>query len=211
MSQPRPVPTLIDTNDLPEYPLTSAVRLTAHYFTVWWHDRWLSSDLCLLGSFEVKGVARDLFDWSQKQSPIGTLPDDDVLLARLLRIDLAHWRDLRARTLGPLHGWVRCRTDRGVRLMHPVVTEVVMAAVDRREQREASNADKAVYARLKRLREGLIALGCSADLIRDDVLIERMDQWLLQTCKGQRREPVYARALEHAIAQGWVGADAKRR
>ncbi|MGO4854905.1 hypothetical protein [Phaeovulum sp. W22_SRMD_FR3] len=204
-------PQLIDTGDLPLYPIDASARLTAHYFTMWRHDQFLASDLHLLASYEVQGVARALFDYAQKQTPIGTLPDDDLRLSKLLRIDLASWKDLRARSIGPLHQWQRCRCGDEIRLMHPVVLEVAMAAIEKRDLREASNADKAVYQRQRRLREALTELGCSRDVIADEVLITRMDDWLLETCRSNRRtRAVYERALAHAGAQGWFGSGRKR-
>ena len=86
MSAPflHPVP----DDGLPAYPLAKDFRMPTHYFMAWWHNRWLNSDLHLIGSYEVQGVAVALFSIAQNQSPIGTLPRDEVLLARLLRLAL---------------------------------------------------------------------------------------------------------------------------
>lgn len=59
------------------------------------------------------------------QTPAGSLPDDDTLLARLLGYgrDVKTWKKLRA--AGGLRGWVKCSDDR---LYHPVVAEKALDA-----------------------------------------------------------------------------------
>ena len=88
--------------------------------------------------------------------------------------------------------------------MHPVVLEVLQEAIGKRDERMLSNEEKALYARLKRIREALVDFGCDAAVTDDGVLIDRMDEWLTANCQGQRRRPVYARALAHAVAAGWM-------
>jgi hypothetical protein len=207
----RPDLRLTDTDDLPDYPLDASVKLTSHYFTMFWHDRWLASELHLTGSLEVQACALNLIFLAQKQSPLGTLPDNDEILSRMLRLDLLLWRDLRKRNPGPLHNWSLCRCGREVRLMHPVVLEVLQEAIGKRDERMLSNEEKAQYTRLKRIREALADLGCTEAVTDDGVLIDRLDQWLTANCQGQRRRPVYARALQHAVAAGWLAQPGKYR
>ncbi len=104
---------------------------------------------------------------------------------------------------GPLRHWQKCMCDGEIRLFHPVVLEVALDALGRREAREASNAEKAITMRLVRMREQLAKLGVNKGVLADDVLIERMDQWLADHHKGQRRIPAYQRVIEHAASQGW--------
>jgi Lhr-like helicase len=113
------------------------------------------------------------------------------------------WRDLRTRRINPLHGWAPCRCGDEIRLNYPVVTEVVLDAIARREARETSNSQKAVYQCLRRLREALGGLGCSKEVLANDLLIERLDEWLLHHCHGRRTHSAYARALQHAASDGW--------
>lgn len=202
---------VIDVADLPEYPVDTDASMAAHYFTTFYHDRWLNSELHLTGSLEVQCCALNLFFIAQKQTPVGTLPDNDAILARLLRIDLQLWKDLRARALSPLHKWRRCRCGDEIRLMHPVVTEVVLQALGRREAREASNAEKAVYQRLQRLRSAMQDMGLSKDVIRDDRLIERIDAWMLENVKGHRRRSAYDAAIMHASQMKWFGGPTAAR
>ena len=204
-------PRLIEADELPVYPVDREERLEGHYFTKFWHDRWLNSQLHLTATLEVQACALNLFFLSQKQTPVGTLPDDDAILAKLLRIDLALWRDLRTRRITPLHGWHPCRCGDEIRLNHPVVTEVVLDAIARREARETSNSQKAVYQRLRRLREALGGLGCGKEVLANDLLIERLDEWLLHHCHGRRTHSAYARALQHAAADGWFTKGGNRR
>jgi len=201
---PPSAPWLIEAGKLPDYPVDRDERLEGHYFTQFWHDRWLNSQLHLTATLEVQACALNLFFLSQKQTPVGTLPDDDTILAKLLRIDFVLWRDLRDRQIAPLHGWSPCRCGEELRLAHPVVTEVVLDAIARREAREASNSQKAVYQRLRRVRDALGGSGCSRDVMADDLLIERLDEWLLQHCPGRRTHSAYGRALQHAAADGWL-------
>lgn len=188
------------------YPLSRHDRLDGHSFVKWQHLRWLSSALCLMGSFEVKGMARDLFDLAQTQSPVGTLPRDTALIARLLRADPHHFEALCRHPFGPLRGWRPCLVDDGeIRLYHPVVLEQVRDAIERREARALKNSEKAVAARRARLIQALRDLGCVEAMLADDVLIARMDDWLAENWKRRRDQTAYERVLIHAQREGWLG------
>ncbi|RWR31343.1 hypothetical protein D2T31_04915 [Sinirhodobacter populi] len=195
---------LIDMDDLPEYELGD-IRLENHFFVAWHFSRWLNSEMHLCATYEVQGIARALFDLAHMQSPTGTLPDDDVQLSRLLRLDIMRWRELRAMEFGPLRGWFRVRCGDRIRLAHRVVIEVLSDAMQRRDERERVAGEKAVAMRLKRLRDGLRGLGLNDRALADNVLIERMDEWLLEHVSGQRRVPAYERVLAFAKQQGWFG------
>jgi hypothetical protein len=197
--------------DLPVYPIGRDVRLQSHYFTMIQHHRWLNSEMHLTADMAVQGAALNLFFVAQSQSPLGTLPNDDVVLSRLLRIDLTTWRGLRDRPMGALHRWHPCLCGDEVRLMHPVVLEVLQDAIARRDVREASNEEKAVDARLRRLRAALAELGCSKTVIADEVLIGRLDAWLVENVRGQRRASAYEAALAHAAAMGWLDGGVRHR
>ena len=81
---------------------------------------------------------------SWDQMPAGSLPDDDIELARLADFgrDLKGWRKIKPMAL---HGWFQC--DDG-RLYHRVVAEGVMAAYNRK----TAARQKGKYAALKRWR-----------------------------------------------------------
>lgn len=195
---------LVVADDLPEYPIARAVRLDGNSFVKWQHLRWLSSKTARRASWEVKGMARELFDLAQMQSPIGTLPDDDDDLADMLRVSVSRMRELRAMEFGPLRNWVPCMSEGERRLMHPVVLDQVLDVLERREVHELSKEDKATYQRLKRLGQALEKLGCDKAVVADDVLISRMDQWLQAHCKGNRKTQHYEAALVHAAKSGWL-------
>jgi hypothetical protein len=199
-------------SDLPDYPDELCdPRLTADFFTAFWHDRWLSSRLHLKASMTVQGMALNLFFLSRKQNPVGSLPSDQDMIARLLRVDLAEWRGAMAQDITPLHNWSRYQYGDEVVLGHPVVIEVARDALDRREARKLSNEAKAVQQRQARLVDVLRGepFRCQPALLDDAVLVRRLDEWLQEHHRGQRRMPQFAhsvqRALGHATKQGWIG------
>jgi hypothetical protein len=196
----RPVP-----NDLPVYPIPRDTRLDGNAFVKWHVHRWLSSRTFKLASWEVQGMARALFDMAQTESPPGTLPDDTAELAYMLRCDQRRLGELRAMEFGPFRNWTRCLCDGEVRLMHPVVLEQVQDAIERRELARLSSDDRAVKMRMDRLRKGLAEEGLGPEVTRDDVLVGRIDQWLVETRKGRRTQAVYRSAILHAVQQGWMG------
>lgn len=188
------------------YPIAKADRLDGHSFVKWHHQRWLASESHLMASYEVQGMARALYDLAQNQSPPGTLPQDRVIIARMLRVEPHHFDSLCRHTHGPLRGWALCVADDGeIRLFHPVVLEQVQDAFDRREAKALANNEKAIRARRDRMISALRAMGCQEDMLRDTVLIERMDNWLLEHCKRRRDQPAYERALTFAQREGWLG------
>jgi hypothetical protein len=202
----------VSSDPMPEYPLSSDMRLEGHTFVKWQFNRWLNSDLALLGSYEVKGVARELFDIAQNQTPIGTLPDNDLHLARLLRLDLHVWQELRVRPMGPLHNWRPCRIageGNQVRLMHPVVLAMILDVIERREVKSLSKEEAAVRKRMERVRTGLQKIGVRAEVVEDAVLIGRMDDWLTRQWKGYRTTAAYEAALSEAVRANWLNGTAK--
>jgi hypothetical protein len=205
MTQPHLAP--VPDEGLFLYPIASADRLDGNSFVKWQHHRWLSSSMHLMASFEVKGMARDLFDLAQTQSPPGTLPQDRVEIARMLRTDPHHFESLCRHTHGPLRGWRPCITDQGeLRLYHRTVLEQVQDAFDRRESKALANNAKAVKARRERLVEGLKKAGCIDALLQDEVLIARMDDWLELNWRKRRDALAYDRVLTVAKREGWLGA-----
>jgi hypothetical protein len=194
---------VVDTAALPEYPLGRDVRLDGNSFVKWNSSRWLNSTMFLLADYEVQGVARALFDITQFQTPIGTLPTNDLELSRLLHLPLDHWLALRNRDIGPLHNWQQCLSGDERRWMHLVVLEVLQDAIMRRETYELSKAERAEAARIERLQSGLSAIGCDAALTDDFVLMNRINEWLTQNCKGRRTPNVYRTALRHAVDARW--------
>ena len=191
--------------DLPVYPILASERLDGHSFVKWHTARWLSSRSSKLCSFEVQGMMRHLFDLCQTENPIGTLPDDDDELAVMLRCSPARVREWRTADLGPLRNWARCRSDGVVRLMHPVVIEQIQDALERRAMAQLSKEQKAVAARMERLRRALLANGVSKEVVADEMLIGRIDEWLEANHRGNRTIAVYRSAILHAAQARWFG------
>lgn len=188
------------------YPIARAERLDGQTFVKWWHHRWLASEMHLMASFEVQGMARALFDLAQTQSPMGTLPKNLAIIARLLRVDVHAFEGLCRHAYGPLNGWRPCITDDGeVRLYHPVVLEQVKDALERREVWLQKKTDGAVKERRRRLVLALKDLGVADRVVADAALIERMDDWLSETWKAKRGPAAYHSAIIHARNMGWFG------
>lgn len=87
---------------LPEYPINKSERLESHFYMEWHFNRWLSSEFCLLADPDVGFYGLNLFSLAQNETPVGTLPSDERLLCKLLRIDLEAWRKLMQREITPL-------------------------------------------------------------------------------------------------------------
>lgn len=188
------------------YPIPRHERLDGNSFVKWQHHRWLASDMRLMATFEVKGMARDLFDLAQTQSPPGTLPVERGVIARLLGADAHHFDGLCRMPYGPLRGWQPCVTEDGEpRLFHPVVLEQIRDAFDRREAKALANNAKAIAARRDRMVAALRSMGCDEEMLADEVLIDRMDNWLTANWKRRREAVAYQKALDHAARQGWLG------
>lgn len=207
----RPALTAVTQHALPEYPISRDERLPELAFVKWIPSRWLNSSGHLKCTYEVQGMARALFDIATAQSPIGTLPDDDEELAKLLRVDLGHWRALRALgERGPMRNWARClcpgKGNGEVRLYHRVVTEQLMDVLNRREARELSKEAQAVTRRYQRMIDGLRKAGLSDEVLSDGILMTKMDRWLAENCTGNRTTLVMLRAIEHAHREGWFRA-----
>lgn len=205
---PTPRLSAVPPDPLPDYPISRDERLPELAFVKWIPSRWLNSSGHLKCTYEVQGIARALFDIATAQSPIGTLPDDDEELAKLLRIDLGHWRSLRALAdRGPLRNWSRCichgKGNGEVRLMHRVVTDLLLDVLHRREARELSKEAQAEGKRHQRMIEGLRKAGLADEVCADGILMTRMDRWLKENCTGNRTGMVYLRAIEHAHREGW--------
>lgn len=202
--------TVITPNDLPKYPISADERLDGNSFVKWNTARWLASRTYKLMPMEMQGPARALFDLCQFETPVGTLPDDNEELAFMLRVDLRRMRELRELEFGPLRNWTRCLCDGQVRLMHRVVTEQVQDALERRALAVLSKDEKAISMRLDRLRKGMMIVGWSKEVVRDDVLIRRVDAWMLEHRKGRRDRAAYDSAALEAVRQRWITPDQLR-
>lgn len=191
-------------DDLPFYPISTEDRLDSHFFIQWNLKRWRGSEFRRLADPEVGWAWFQLINAAQDETPIGTLPTNDVLLAECARVSLEKWRQLCERTISPLHKWHKDVCDNGeIRWAHHVVQLVAQEALEGRARHQQSNEEKAVYARLKRIREALVNFGCDKSVSADDVLVKRLDDWLVTNCVGNRRKADYERALMHGAREKW--------
>lgn len=191
---------------LPEYPIARDQRLPTHYFFPLQFNRWLNSGLHLKATYEVQGLAIALFCLAQNQTPVGTLPYDDVLLARLLRIEESRWKDLCRSSVSPLHGWELCTSDGEIRYMHHVVVEVLSDVLARREARSLSSQARAREKRIERMIAQFRGMNAPEALLKDRPALEAIEDYLSETCKGNRTAAVYTRALKWAGVNGVLNA-----
>lgn len=203
---------VVDIGSLPDYPDDLMdVPPATDFFVKFFHNRWLNSRLHLTASMAVQGMAMNLFMIARNQNPMGSLPHDEAVIARMLRVSIEEWSGAKAQQIGPLHGWRQYRAGSDIVLGHPVVIEGCQDAIHRREAREAGNEEKRAAQRLKRLAEAMAKIGCVKEICSDAVLLQRLDQWLSENHKGQRRQPQFdawiARALQHAERAGWIGSN----
>lgn len=119
-----------------------------------------------------------------KQDPGGTLPDNDIALARLAGYgpDVAAWRAVRGQVLT---GWSPCHVggdEEGRaqnRLGHRVVAEQAVYAWNRKNGRKLGR-DAARLSNVKwKIRQQMEKSKRPARLIGDDMLITRVAEWLI--------------------------------
>jgi len=200
---------LVESGALEEYPISCSERLDSHYFIQFNRRRYDRSDFRRKAyrDPEVGFFGMELFYKAHGETPLGTLPQDDEALAFLLGLPLDRWKGLIERAFNPLYNWRPVLCDNGeVRLAHPVVTEVMLAALEGHREHKISNEEKAVWQRRQRLRKALKDCGCTDGLCGDEVAVGWIDDWLLENHKGQRRMPQFqasiARALRAAAEAG---------
>jgi len=114
------VPDDVDLRDMPWMKLDTA--------------RLLRSDFCALANGDEFKAAIFLWCESWTQTPAGSLPNDDKILAHFCRLPFPEWNKVKERAL---YGWFEC--DDG-RLYHPVVAEYVNMAWDSHKKRLAIDA-----------------------------------------------------------------------
>jgi hypothetical protein len=128
----------------------------------------------------------ELICLSQDETPVGTLPCDDKLLAFMLHMPLEQWENLKGRALSPLYGWSRVRCDNGeVRLAHAVVTEVAVEAISGKRRNATKNADDRMRKRLgtisKHLRDSVIG---GERIASNDEMVNKISDWVEDVYPG---------------------------
>ncbi|WP_146592218.1 hypothetical protein [Puniceibacterium confluentis] len=159
MTQPHLRP--VETGDLPEYPISSSVRLDSHEFIAWEFKRFLHSEFRYEADHQVKSIWFDLVQQAHEQTPVGTLPVRLERLAGMVKpaVDPILFKGLAEQEFGVLYGWYRCVCDNGdVRLMHDTVTRVAINALSRKELNAARTDGASTQKRLVRLAETLAGM-----------------------------------------------------
>ncbi len=176
-------PSLVELDQLPEYPIEPDARLDTHEFLRWEYARWLASDMRWNGTHECKSMWFELVNLSYNETPVGTLPNNNRRLARMIQptVEPDRFDALCALPFGPRYGWVPCRAGDDIRLMHPVVTRIVLLAFASRATHAARVEAASNARRLKRLTDDVMqaipALASDPRKIRyiDTVIQERID------------------------------------
>lgn len=205
LSNPKSGPQLVESVELPEYPISASERLDSHFFMPWNLKRWRASELrkSAYSEPEVGFYAFELFCKAQDETPVGTLPRDDSQLAFMLHMSTDKWSALRKRDISPLHGWYEVQCDNGeIRLGHDVVQEVALEALGSRRRNQAKNADDRMRKRLGTIRKCLAAnLKNNPAAANDENLINRINDWIEDVHPG-------GSATERRIKDAWEAISA---
>lgn len=171
------------------YPLSWGETLSSHDWVPLYINRLLNSDFVAYALAEGRradiGTALLLWSESIKQDPAGTLPDDDVALARLAGFgaDVEAWQQARH---GALYGWSVCHIDgehvsagrdRAKRLGHPVIASICHDMYKRKRGREQSRAAGGFAVLKSRVKVKLKAIG-QVRASENPNLVEQIAAWL---------------------------------
>ncbi len=168
---------LAPVGEIDEYPLSAEDRLDSHYFMAWERRRWLNCDMRLKATKECRALYFDLINIAYDQSPIGTLPTDLGVLAKMVFEDRDHFEQLCRLEFGPLHKWRHVRCGGEIRLMHPMILRTLTDAIARKEDHRARSEAASVSKRLLRLRTALA--GYSKEIAANDAALRWIDEWLV--------------------------------
>lgn len=193
----QPMPRPVDTDDLPEYPISASDRLDSHFFISWNLKRWRKSVLRRLAEPEVGWYAFQLICEAHDETPVGTLPTDERLLAEAVGVSLDRWRQLCERDITPLHNWHPVRCDNGeIRYAHPVVQEVALEALKLRRKYLDDMEQRREAKRLKDLGDMIEHRIKAPQVLRAKGFLEAFNAWLEEHYPGVRRtEDFIHRAL----------------
>lgn len=187
----------VSIDDLPEYPISADDRLDSHFFIQWNLKRWRKSSFRNLAEPEIGWFGFLLFCESHDETPVGTLPTDERLLARALGITVDRWQSLCRRDITPLHNWSKVMCDNGeVRLAHPVVTEVALDALKSSRKNRSDRDDRRRAKRIKYLGEMIEKRIQAPQLLRNPGFVDQFNDWLeARYPEAQRREAFIRTAL----------------
>jgi hypothetical protein len=170
-----PLIRMVDVAQAIPYPISRSERLESHWFLQWERRRWLNSDMRLRGTPECRAHYFDLICIAVDHSPVGTLPNDLDLIAKLLMVEAGHFKMLCAMPFGPLHKWQAFDCEGEIRLGHETLVEVLMEAISRKEDNRARTDAANVSKRRQRIRLELAKI--APDLVANDRAVLFLDQW----------------------------------
>jgi hypothetical protein len=170
------------------YPLRYGDSLSNHDWIPLYINRLLNSDFVVYACYENRraDIGTALILWSEcfKQDPAGTLPDDDVQLAKIAMFgsDVDAWRKCRA---GALHGWARvsienAEAEDGIRLGHPVIAGIASDMFRRKSGRDQSRNAARVATIRSRVRAKLKALKYEKHVSGSEKIVQAVSSWLDQ-------------------------------
>lgn len=110
------------------------------------------------------------------QVPAGSVPDDDVALARLAELgrDVKTWKKLRD---GALYGWIQCADGRWY---HPVVAEKAVEAWNGKKAQRARTSKARLQALITRLSQAKDSFDAASIEASIQTLLESLSQLLSQ-------------------------------
>lgn len=183
-----------------QYPIPVGVRLESHGWFQFHHAWWRTSDFRKDADREVRAVWFDLLAGAQDEDPVGTLPVADRDLAWIARVPLEDWSRLMARDYTPVYGWCRCQCSDGrLRLYHPKLLSVTVAAARSHVDAEERRADERERKRLKALPDKILRAGGTQRMSEDHGYVARLDQFLLENSGGKSRTTAVVRAAMEAM------------
>lgn len=182
------------------HPLPAGARLGGFvYWQVHMHALGGSRFLAMSTNEELGAMLRLWNSAYRDQDPGGTLPCDDVELGIIAgyRADMAGWQRVRPAVM---RGWRRVRIvdagggEAGVRLAHPMVTDIAVELWDIRSRQQRQKASDLERQAFHRIRTHLGALGY-AGFAKDQAFVHEVRDWLVgQGLNGTRHniaEAVY--------------------
>lgn len=184
------------------YALRYGDTLSSHDWMPFEFNRFLTS------RFVAMAVANDaradaftavmLWAESFRQDPAGSLPDDDVELARLAGFgrDLAGWRAVRK---GALYGWspvsIEGETNGDLpRLGHRLIERIARDMVHRKRGREQGRTAGARAVKRSRIKKIMLKVG-NTRMAENAVVLESITDWMVESDLYINEENVRA-ALE---------------
>lgn len=162
-------------------------------------QRLRDSDLALISTGDEFKAAVLLWSISWSQVPAASLPDDDRLLAALVRLDNRAWKKVREVAL---RGWIKCSDGR---LYHPVVAEKACDAwKDRTTYRAKREKDRARLEAWREAQKQNSGHNGNGDETQDETRFETQPEEKGTGSEGIKEPPnPQGGARQDRFAEGW--------